>query len=183
MSTDIYTIYNNESVVINFIRFFMHYILSIFLIFCFFVFFFAILILFNFSFVSTIVFFVQSFIPPIYIYIYIYIYLFIYLQFSFDFLNLYFNFFSLYIFLNSTISLCSTIHLLPPFLFHLNFHINLFLLHFHVSPLFLLNYPRQKGQCSLSFSNFVFDLVEFFILFFKLFQPLLFSTNCSFCYC
>ena len=177
MSTDIYTIYNNESVVINFIRFFMHYILSIFLFFFVFLFFFL-----QFLFCSTFHLFQPlSFLFSLSSLQYIYIY--IYLQFSFDFLNLYFKFFSLYIFLNSTISLCSTFHLLPPFLFHLNFHINLFLLHFHVSPLFLLNYPRQKGQCSLSFSNFVFDLVEFFILFFKLFQPLLFSTNCSFCYC
>ena len=72
-----------------------------------------------------------------------------------------------YIFLNSIVSLHSTFHLLPPFLFHLNFHINFFLLHFHHS---------------LSFSNFVSLLVDFF--FFFLFQPLFFfPTNGSFCYC
>ena len=60
-----------------------------------------------------------------------------------------------YIFLNSIVSLHSTFHLLPPFLFHLNFHINFFLLHFHHS---------------LSFSNFVSLLVDFFLLF----QPLFF---------
>ena len=54
-----------------------------------------------------------------------------------------------YIFLNSIVSLHSTFHLLPPFLFHLNFHINFFLLHFHHS---------------LSFSNFVSLLVDFFFI-------------------
>ena len=131
MSIYIYTIYNNGRFVLNFLKLFMHYILSIFLIFCFFCnsYFVQLFICFNHCLFCSVF-------HPSNIYIYIY------LQFSFDFLNLYFKFFSLYIFLNSTISLCSTFHLLPPFLFHLNFHINLFLLHFHVSPLFLLNYPR-----------------------------------------
>ena len=61
MSTYIYTIYNNGSFVIIFIKFFMHYILNIFSYFWFFV----ILTLFNFSPSSTIVLLVQFFIPPI----------------------------------------------------------------------------------------------------------------------
>ena len=65
MSTYIYSIYNNGSFVIIFIKFFMHYILSVFSYFWFFVFFFVILTLFNFSPSSTIVFLVQSFIPSI----------------------------------------------------------------------------------------------------------------------
>ena len=102
----------------------MHYILSIlsYFLFCFFFFFvvffffFAILTLFNFSSSLAIVILVQSFIPTN-IYIYINFHL-----IPFRFLNIF-----LYIFLNSTVSICSTFHLLPPFLFHLNFHINLFL--------------------------------------------------------
>ena len=142
MSTYIYTIYNNGSFVINFIKFFMHYILRIFSYFLlsffgfFFFFFGAILTLFNFSSSSTIVFLVQSFIPTIIFFFPVLIW------FSFVF-----NFFFLYIFLDSTVftlfNLSSTSTLL---LFHLNFRINFFLLHFHVSPLFLPSYPRQKGR-------------------------------------
>ena len=75
--------------------------------------------------------------------------------------------------------LCSSFHLLPLFLIHLNFHINFFLLHFHLPPLFLPSYLRQKGQYSLSFSNFVFVLVAFFLIVSTIF----FSTNGYFCYC
>ena len=89
----------------------MHYIYSIF---SYFFVSFAFLTLYNFSSSSTIVFLVQSFIPTN-----------IYINFHLiplRFLNIF-----LYIFLNSTVSICSTFHLLPPFLFHFNFHINLFL--------------------------------------------------------
>ena len=101
-------------------------------------------------------------------------------QFSFDFLQI---FFFLYIFLNSTVSLCSTFYLLRPFLFHLNFHINFFLLHFHLPPLFLPSYLRQKGQYSLSFSNFFFVFVFGGFFFFNCFKHFFFSTNGYFCYC
>ena len=88
----------------------------------------------------------------------------------FKFLN-----FFLYIFLNSTVSLCSTFHPLPPFLFHFNFHINFFLLHFRLSLLFFSSCPRFQGQYSLSFSKFFFSSfgVFFFYCFNHFFFPLL----------
>ena len=91
----------------------------------------------------------------------------------------FFFFFLIYIFLNSIVLLCSTFHLLPLFLFHLNFHINLFLLHFHLSSLFLpsFSWPKKEKKkrkekkesilslsLSLSFSNFVSLLVDLFIV-------------------
>ena len=98
-------------------------------------------------------------------------------------------FFLIYIFLNSIVLLCSTFNLLPLFLFHLNFHINFFLLHFHLYPLFLPSCLWQKGQysLSLSFSKFFFSFGGIFFLFFLFlyivsttcFSP----TNGSFCYC
>ena len=62
ISIHIYTIYNNGSFVINFIKLFMHHIFSIFFFF-FFLLLFAILTLFNFPSSSTTVFLVQSFNP------------------------------------------------------------------------------------------------------------------------
>ena len=102
----------------------------------------------------------------------------IFIWFSLDLI-----FFFLYIFLNSTVLLCSIFHLLPLFLIHLNFHINFFLLHFHLPPLFLPSYLQQKGQYSLSFSNFVFVFVFGGFFFFNCFKHFFFSTNGYFCYC
>ena len=158
------TIHNNESFVINFIKLLMHYIYSIFsyFLFCFvfffvvFFFFFAILTLFNFSSSLAIVILVQSFIPTN-----------IYINFHlipFRFLNIF-----LYIFLNSTVSICSTFHLLPPFLFHLNFHINLFLASLFPIPSKL---STTKMSVLYLFLQFCFSFGGFFFL---LFQPLFFS--------
>ena len=162
MSIHIYTIYNNGSFVINFIKLFVHYIFSIFF------FFFAIFTLFNFSSSSSIVLLDQSLISSNKFY-------FIF-QFSFDSLQI-FNFFSLYL-LKFYVLHCSIFHLLPPFLFHLNFHINFFILHLHLSLRFLPSYPQQKGKYSLSFSNFFSLLVNFFNFFNHLF---FLSTNDYYC--
>ena len=71
--------------------------------------------MYNFSSSSTIVFLVQSFPSNNFFFI-----------FYFHLIPFRFKIFSPYL-LKLTVSLCSTFHLLPPFLFHLNFHINLFL--------------------------------------------------------
>ena len=137
----------------------MHYIFSIFF------FFFAVLTLFNFSSSSTIVFLIQSFIPSNHL-------------IFFRFLKIFH-----YIFLNSIVSLHSTFHLLPPFLFHLNFHINFFLITSltPLSPIFFqVIHDKKVNTLSLSPILFLFWLIFFFFL---LFQPLFFSTNGSFCYC
>ena len=142
----------------------MHYIFSIFSFlfpfsFFLFLFLFAILTLFNFSFSPIIVFLVQYFIPTN----------------NFIFFNFHLIFFRFlkifhYIFLNSIVSLYSTFHLLPPFLFHLNFHINFFLLHFHLSPhSFQVIHDKKVNTLSLSPILFLFWLI-----FFLLFQPLFF---------
>ena len=166
MSIHIYTKYNNGSFVINFIKLLMHYIFSFFSFFLYFFYFFYMQFLlystfhlleplsfqFNLAFSLVIKKKKKTFI-----------------RFPLDF-----KFFFLYIFLNSTVSLYSTFHLLTSFLFHLNFHINFFLFHFHLSPLFLLSFPLQKGQYSLSLflpSCFSFD--GFFLLFQQLFFLLL----------
>ena len=118
----------------------------------------AIFTLFNFSFSWTIVFLIQSFISSNYCF----------KKISFDSLYRFLRFL-IYIFLKSTVSLCLTFHLLPPFLFHLNFYINFLLFHFHPSPLFLPSCQRQnRSILSLSLSNFVSLLVDFF------FQSLIF---------
>ena len=105
--------------------------------------------MFNFSSSSTIVFLIQSFIPSNHL-------------IFFRFLKIFH-----YIFLNSIVSLHSTFHLLPPFLFHLNFHINFFLLHFHLSPhSFQVIHDKKVNTLSLSPILFLFWLI-----FFLLFQP------------
>ena len=115
---------------------------------------------FNFSFSSTIVFLIQSFISSNHC-----------LKKKKNHLILYrFLNFIIYIFLNSIVSFCSTFHLLPPFLFHLNFYINFLLFHFHPSPLFLPSCPQQNRSIlslslSLSLPNFVSLSVEFFFFF------------------
>ena len=83
--------------------------LASFVIFCFLQFF----SLFNFSSFSTIVFLIQSFISSNHCFLNFH------LITSVDY--------EIYIFLNFTLSLCSTFHLLPLFLFHLNFHTNFYL--------------------------------------------------------
>ena len=93
-----------------------------------------------------------------------------------DFFN-----FLLYIFLNSTISFCSTFYLLQPFFFYLNFHINFLLFPFHLSSISSKLSMTKKVILSLSLFDFVSLLVDFF--FFWLQPPFFSSTNGSFCYC
>ena len=76
-----------------------------------------------------------------------------------DFLN-----FLLYIFLNSTISLCSTFYLLQPFFFYLNFHINFLLLPFHLSSISSKLSKTKKVILSLSL-RFCFSFGGFFFCF------------------
>ena len=89
--------------------------------------------------------------------------------------------FIFYIFLNSTISFCSTFHLLPIFLFHLNFHIKFLIINF-ISTSLSYSFKvvhNKKGQYSiLSLSNFVYLLVDFLIV-----PTTFFFTNGSFYYC
>ena len=127
---------------------------------------------FNFSFSSTIVFLIQSFISSNHC-----------LKKKKNHLILYrFLNFIIYIFLNSIVSFCSTFHLLPPFLFHLNFYINFLLFHFHPSPLFLPSCPQQnRSILSLSLSpqfcfsiGGIFFFFWFFVFVFFFFQPLIF---------
>ena len=104
----------------------------------------------------------------------------VFLKISFDSLNRFLNFF-LYTFLNSTDSLCSTFHLLQPFLFHFNFHINFFLLHFHHSPIPSKLSMTKKVQYSLSLClSLSWWILKYFFNHFFFFN---FSTNDSFCYC
>ena len=87
-----------------------------------------------------------------------------------DFFN-----FLLYIFLNSTISLCSTFYLLQPFFFYLNFHINFLLLPFHLSPIPSKLSMTKKIILSLSlwfcfsFGGFFVVTTTFFLLLMVLF--------------
>ena len=74
-----------------------------------------------------------------------------------DFFN-----FLLYIFLNSTVSFCSTFYLLQPFFFYLNFHINFLLLPFHLSSISSKLSTTKKVILSLSLFDFVSLLVDFF---------------------
>ena len=76
-----------------------------------------------------------------------------------DFFN-----FLLYIFLNSTISLCSTFYLLQPFFFYLNFHINFLLLPFHLSSISSKLSTTKKVILSLSL-RFCFSFGGFFFCF------------------
>ena len=76
-----------------------------------------------------------------------------------DFFN-----FLLYIFLNSTISLCSTFYLLQPFFFYLNFHINFLLLPFHLSSISSKLSKTKKVILSLSL-RFCFSFGGFFFCF------------------
>ena len=93
-----------------------------------------------------------------------------------DFFN-----FLLYIFLNSTISLCSTFYLLQPFFFYLNFHINFLLLPFHLSSISSKLSKTKKVILSLSL-RFCFSFGGFFFCFVT--TTFFFSyTNGSFCYC
>ena len=141
----------------------MHYIFSIFsflflfsfFFLCFF-FLFSILTLFNFSSSSIIVFLIQYFIPSN-----IYIFL-IFIWFSLDF-KIFFH----YIFLNSIVSLHSTFHLLPPFLFHLNFHINFFLITSFTPlfPIFSKLSMTKRSMLSL-FLQFCFSFGSFFYFIF-----------------
>ena len=120
--------------------------------------FFAIFTLFNLSFSSIIVFLVQSFISSNHCLLKIFI------QFP---IWIFFNFL-LYIFLNSTVSFCSTFYLLQPFFFYLNFHINFLLLPFHLSSISSKLSMTKKVILSLSLFDFVSLLVDFF---FFLLQP------------
>ena len=76
-----------------------------------------------------------------------------------DFFN-----FLLYIFLNSTISLCSTFYLLQPFFFYLNFHINFLLLPFHLSSISSKLSKTKNVILSLSL-RFCFSFGGFFFCF------------------
>ena len=88
---------------------------------------------------------------------YIYIFL-IFIWFSLDF-KIFFH----YIFLNSIVSLHSTFHLLPPFLFHLNFHINFFLITSFTPlfPIFSKLSMTKRSMLSL-FLQFCFSFGWFF---------------------
>ena len=150
----------------------MHYIFSIFSFFLFLLF--AILTLFNFSSSSIIVFLVQYFIPSNNFILFFNFHL-----IFFRFLKKNFH----YIFLNSIVSLHSTFHLLPPFLFHLNFHINFFLISSFtpLSPIFFqVIHDKKVNTLSLSPILFLFWLIFFLIVSTSFF---FFSTNGSFCYC
>ena len=126
--------------------------------------FFSIFTLLTFSFSSTIFFLIQFSSPPIIVL----------KKISFDSLYRFLNFL-IYISFNSIVSLWSTFHLLPPFLFHLNFYINFLLFHFHSSPLFLPSCPRQKRSIlSLSLSPILFLYRWNFFIFIFWFQPLIF---------
>ena len=76
-----------------------------------------------------------------------------------DFFN-----FLLYIFLNSTVSFCSTFYLLQPFFFYLNFHINFLLLPFHLSSISSKLSTTKKVILSLSL-RFCFSFGGFFFCF------------------
>ena len=130
----------------------MHYIFSIFSFFLFLLF--AILTLFKFSSSSIIVFWVQYFIPSNNFILF------------FNFHLIFFRFKKKkfhYIFLNSIVSLHSTFHLLPPFLFHLNFHINFFLITSFtpLSPIFSKLSTTKRSILSL-FLQFCFSFGWFF---------------------
>ena len=126
----------------------MHYIFSIFSFFLFLLF--AILTLFNFSSSSIIVFLLQYFIPSKNV-----------IFFNFHLIFFRFKKFFHYIFLNSIVSLHSTFHLLPPFLFHLNCHINFFLITSFtpLSPIFskLSTTKRSILSLFLQFFSLLFD--------------------------
>ena len=113
-----------------------------------FLFLFAILTLFSFSSSSIIVFLVQYFIPSNNFILF------------FNFHLIFFRFKKKihYIFLNSIVSLHSTFHLLPPFLFHLNFHINFFLITSFtpLSPIFSKLSTTKRSILSL-FLQFCFS--------------------------
>ena len=115
MSIHICTLYNNGSFAIKFTKLFLQHIFSILSIF-----FFSIFTLFNFSSSSTIVFLDHPFI------------------YSYHCL---FKFSPLYLLKFYRFTLLNLSHLLPPFLFHFNFHINFLLLHFHISHIFLPSRP------------------------------------------
>ena len=70
-------------------------------------------------------------------------------------------------------SFCSTFHLLPLFLFHLNFYINFLLFHFHPSPLVLPSCPQLSLSLSLSLSPILFLIWSIFYYFNHLFFPLI----------
>ena len=145
----------------------MHYIYSIF---SYFLFCFVFVFCFLFCFLFYFIFFCNSYFVQLFIFFshchfssifhpHQYIYIYIYINFHlipFRFLNIF-----LYIFLNSTVSICSTFHLLPPFLFHLNFHINLFLASLFPIPSKL---STTKMSILYLFLQFCFSFGGFFFI-------------------
>ena len=156
-----------------------------------FLFFFLVFTLFNLASSSTIVFFfVQIFIFSNHVF----------LNFSFDFLYIFINStvslfwtfhllppFQPFIFINFTVLLFWTFHLLPPLLFQLDFLINFFCFISTSLPYsFQVVHCKKVNTLSLSHSlslSLSLQICLFWCIFLFIFSTTFFPANSSFCYC